>query len=130
MNRTRDTAISGDDLDGDDGDGGERIKSERKRKRERQRRSDLANAFDELAMILSQIEPDESGSMASRQKREKKPVGESIDLEAGNISGSTRLDLISKSVDVLRKLHRENTELKRINERGGEGRDEKVCLRA
>lgn len=126
MDNARETAFSGEDLDADIAGGDESTKSERKRQRERQRRSDLANAFDELAAILSLIDPDESDSLSTRQKRRKKSVGDATDLDAGDNAGSTRLDLIGKSVDVLRRLHSENMELKRIHERNGEGKDDKV----
>lgn len=126
MSGARESAISGEDLDADNAGGDESTKSERKRQRERQRRSDLASAFDELAAILSLIDPDESDSMSTRQKRKKKSVGDSADPDAGDNAGSTRLDLIGKSVEVLRRLHSENIELKRIHENSGEGKDDKV----
>lgn len=125
-NNAREITFSGDDFDAENAGGDESTKSERKRQRERQRRSDLANAFDELAAILSMIDPDESDSTSTRQKRRKKSVGDAADLDASDNAGSTRLDLIGKSVDVLRRLHNENIELKRIHERNGEGKDDKV----
>ena len=132
MDNARETAFSGEDLDVDIVGGDESTKSERKRQRERQRRSDLASAFDELASILSLIDPDESSdSLSTRQKRRKKSVGDAADLDANESAGSTRLHLIGKSVDVLRRLHNENVELKRIHERnnGEEKDDDKVSER-
>jgi hypothetical protein len=77
---------------------------------------DLANAFDELAAMLSKIEPDpndeeeeEEEELVNGNKRRKKaPV---IETEAETL-GMNRLDLIGRTIDTLRRLHEENTDLK------------------
>jgi hypothetical protein len=92
-------------------------RSERKRQREKQRRSDLSNAFDELAAFIVQVEP-ESGDqdLDSKKKRKKSDGGE-------DASGITRLDLIGRALRIMRRLHTENEERKRIitgiQEKGG-----------
>ena len=152
-------------------------KSERKRKRERQRRSDLANAFEELSTLVIQIDPDDndiltdadgiavpsstistsasirehgmmgigSGAVStgsSKRGQRRKSSGEAeaaVDLDG---SGMTRLDLISRTTMLLRRLRRENIELRRrvddykkgrtsgIGSRMGTGEniDDMVCL--
>jgi Helix-loop-helix DNA-binding domain len=122
-------------------------KSERKRKRERQRRSDLANAFEELSTLVIQIDPDdndpqsttltnadgiaipsstisapasirEHGALGASNKRvqRRKSSGEvesaaaQADLDG---SGMTRLDLIGRTTMLLRRLQRENIDLRR-----------------
>jgi hypothetical protein len=113
--------------DGDDDFGGdESKKSERKRQRERQRRSDLANAFDELASFLAEIDPDDSDSGPKTRRRRKSEGGSAADIDPADNSGMTRLDLIGRSVEALRRLNGENTELKRVVEQQREGRDDKV----
>jgi hypothetical protein len=84
--------------------------------REKQRRMDLANAFDELAAMLSKIEPDpneeeeeeEEEVVKGTKRRKKAPVNEA---EADTL-GMNRLDLIGRTIDTLRRLHEENTDLK------------------
>lgn len=101
-------------------------KSERKRQRERQRRSDIANAFEELSSLLSQIDPDESENASSKRKRRKSGEPVESDVDA---SGMTRLDLIGRTAEVLRKLQRENDELRRkLEENRRSGGDDKVSL--
>lgn len=111
-------------------------KSERKRKRERQRRSDLANAFDELSALVSQIDPDEQSDSATQRKRRRKS-GESEDAAAAvaaaaaadlDNSSMTRLDLIGRTSTVLRRLQRENADLRRRLEeqQSRSGGDDKV----
>ena len=93
--------------------GDETKKSERKRQRERQRRYDIANAFDELSSLLSQIDPEDEDSPRSRRRRSSQgdDAPEAIEHPDTN-QGHTRLDLIQRSVAALRQLHRENIELK------------------
>ena len=127
-----------DELLGGEAAGGEvSHKSERKRQRERQRRSALASAFEELTALLAQLEPDSAASltatgndnmdssMASKRKR-RKPSG-AEDLE--DSAGMTRLDLIGRTVGVLRRLQQENADLKRRlteSAAGGGDSDQKV----
>jgi hypothetical protein len=92
------------ELEGED-EGGPK-KSERKRQREKQRRTDLSNAFDELAAVLSGIEPDDTNA----KKRRKKSIG-----EAGDGDGDapvTRLDLVVRTIDMLKKMQADNEGLR------------------
>jgi hypothetical protein len=106
-------------------------KSERKRQREKQRRFDLANAFDELAALLSRIEPEELDSSSNSRKKKKKS-SEEPELDPADAAGMTRLDLIGRTIDAIGRLHRENLELRhslehgRRNNRGGGSGDDKV----
>lgn len=123
----------------DDPSGGDR-KSERKRQRERQRRSALAGAFDELAALISQIEPeyaspspgagsahdpamDSSSTSSKQRKRRRSASGAGHDLgDLGEDSaGMTRLDLIGRTTGVLRRLQQENADLRRRLMEGGGG---------
>jgi hypothetical protein len=102
-------------------------KSERKRQRERQRRSDIANAFEDLSSLLSQIDPDDSESAPNRRRRRKPGDPVESDVDA---SGMTRLDLIGRTAEVLRKLQRENFELRqKLEEKRHTGGDDKVSCR-
>ena len=142
----------GDEEDPSMGAADESRKSERKRQRERQRRSDLASAFDELASLITQIEnpavgggpilsSSSSGAAsldhhhhhyaaaledpAKRQRRRRSGVGEELE----DSSGLTRLDLIGRTVGVLRRLQQENAELRgRLMEGGGGSGEEQVCF--
>lgn len=103
--------IDDDPPTGEDGENTSK-KSERKRQREKQRRSDLANAFDELANLLSRIEPDDlDASSNSRRRRRRNSADDGAEADA-DAAGMTRLDLIGRTVDALRRLHRENAELR------------------
>ena len=82
-------------------------RSERKRQREKQRRSDLSNAFEELATMIVTIEPESVDQESDNKKKRKKSEGD-------DISGITRLDLIGRAVRIMRRLHAENEERKRI----------------
>lgn len=67
-------------------------RSERKRHREKKRRSKVNAGFDDLKELLHQIDP----SMAQQQEE------------------MNRVDLIGKSVDMLRKLFEENEKNKMV----------------
>jgi hypothetical protein len=97
-------------------------KSERKRKREKQRRFDLANAFDELAALLSRIEPEDLDSSSNSRKRKKRNAEES-EVDPADAAGMTRLDLIGRTIDAIRRLHNENVELRQALDRQRRGRD-------
>lgn len=95
--------------------GGEDVtkKTERKRQREKQRRFDLTNAFDELATVLSKIEPGDTDlHVSGTKKKRKRSIGDATDNGDGETSGMTRLDLIGRTVDILKKLHADNRELR------------------
>jgi hypothetical protein len=83
-------------------------RSERKRQREKQRRSDLSTAFDELSAFIVQVEPDSADADLDPKKKRKKTG------EAEDSSGITRLDLIGRALRIMKKLHRENEQNKRI----------------
>lgn len=110
--------------------GGVAIKSERKRKRERQRRSDLASAFEELATLVAQIDPDEEGldqggdSSHRSGKRGRRKADDPPDVDS-----MTRLDLIGRTTGVLRRLQRENADLRRRLEDKGRTDDSVRLLR-
>lgn len=98
-------------------DGHATKRSERKRQREKQRRSDLSNAFDELAAFIVQVEPESGDQDADVKKKRKKSDG------GEDASGITRLELIGRALRIMRRLHTENEERKRIiigiQEKGG-----------
>jgi hypothetical protein len=105
----------------DDVDAESNKRSERKRRREKQRRSDLSNAFDELAAFIFQVEP---GSEDDTDKKGKKRKAS----DAGEDSaGITRLDLIGRALRIMKRLYRENEERTRviatIEGRGGGAND-------
>ena len=94
------------DLHGDENETSK--KSERKRQREKQRRSDLSNAFDELAAFIVEVEP-ETGEAEADIKKKRKKSG-----EGDESTGITRLDLIGHALRIMKRLHRENEERRRI----------------
>lgn len=84
-------------------------KSERKRQREKDRRKEMAEGFVELGQLLAQIDPDDSdGARGKRVRRGLDDGGTDTDP-----SGMTRIDLISRAIETIRKLHAENQDLKR-----------------
>jgi hypothetical protein len=90
------------------------IRSERKRNRERQRRSELSGAFDELAACIAQIDPERSPPAADDKKKRRKSANGGRGSDGEDASGITRLDLIGRAVQVMKTLHRENEERKRV----------------
>jgi hypothetical protein len=106
----------------DDADAESNKRSERKRRREKQRRSDLSNAFDELAAFIVQVEPGagEDDTDKKGKKRKSSDGGE-------DSAGITRLDLIGRALRIMKRLYRENEERKRviatIEGRGGGAND-------
>jgi hypothetical protein len=111
-----------DEAQGSEDDDEKDNKSEKKRQREKQRRVDITNAFDELAAFISQVDHDESPSSQVEAKKKRKKSN-SADGESG-----TRVDLISRAVKVMKRLHRENLENKRVIETmrqtGGKRKDD------
>lgn len=120
--------FDGDDDEEPSGEGTETKKrSERKRQREKQRRLDLSNALDELAAFVVQVDP-EPGDADLEMKKKRKKSGEAEDS-----SGITRLDLIGRALKLMKRLHKENEERKRIimsmQDRGGQpGANENVLV--
>ncbi len=102
-----------EDLPGDDGNDSNR-RSERKRQREKQRRSDLSNAFDELASFIGEIEPDFTESDDPKKKRKRSGSNSGRSDVGEDASGATRLDLIGRAVRIMRRLHRKNEQTKRL----------------
>lgn len=105
---------------------GQAKRSERKRQREKQRRSDLSNAFDELATFVIQVEPESGDPDADAKKKRKKSDG------GEDASGITRLELIGRALRIMRRLHSENEERKRMiasfQEKGGARPNENVLV--
>jgi hypothetical protein len=89
---------------------GNNKRSERKRQREKQRRSDLSNAFDELAAFIAHVEPESAEDESDKKTKRRK----STDGTGEESSGITRLELIGRAVRIMKRLHRENEERKRI----------------
>jgi len=85
-------------------------RSERKRYREKKRRSDLNREFDQLMTLLVEIDP-EVRSEAEERARRGQWKGTAGAQEDNLLS---RVDLIGRTVEVLRRLHRENEQRKQI----------------
>jgi len=103
-------------------------RSERKRRREKQRRSDLSNAFDELAAFIVQVEPGGIGEDDADKKGKKRKSSDGGEDSAG----ITRLDLIGRALRIMKRLYRENEERKRviasIEGRGGGANDNVIVM--
>uniref|UniRef100_A0A7S3KYK4 BHLH domain-containing protein n=1 Tax=Amphora coffeiformis TaxID=265554 RepID=A0A7S3KYK4_9STRA len=107
----------------DDGD-----KSQRKRERERQRRTEMAGAFNDLAQLLSELDPDNADtSSTSRRRRRRGSETEDFDV-SGDVSGMTRLLLINRATAMLRSMYADNVDLRRRLQMGGEGDDKSVYV--
>ena len=91
-------------------------RSERKRQRERTRRSALSNAFDELASFVIRMDPEPGDEdherTASRKKRTKNSNNE--DEREQHDHGISQLDIVGRTLKLLKRLHNENEEHKRI----------------
>lgn len=85
-------------------------RSERKRHREKKRRSDVNKGFDDLMALLIDIDPGVRAEADERARRGQFK-GSAGALEDNLLS---RVDLISRTVEVLRRVHRENEENKLI----------------
>jgi hypothetical protein len=95
-------------------------RSERKRHREKKRRSDVNKGFDDLMNLLVEIDPKVRIEAEERARRGQWKG--SIGAQEDNLL--SRVDLITRTVDVLRRVHRENEERKVIImelARGGSG---------
>ncbi|GKY95023.1 hypothetical protein MPSEU_000466900 [Mayamaea pseudoterrestris] len=75
-------------------------KGERKRQREKQRRSDLANAFDELQLTLNRIE---HGTDV---------YGRPVKVELNTETPVTRLGLVLQTTEALQRLYQENVHMR------------------
>jgi len=85
-------------------------RSERKRHREKKRRSDVNKGFDELMTLLLEIDPSVRAEAEERARRGQWKG----QLGAQEDNLLSRVDLISRTVEVLRRVHRENEERKLI----------------
>jgi hypothetical protein len=85
-------------------------RSERKRHREKKRRNDVNKGFDELMSLLLEIDPDVRAEAEERARRGQWKGG--FGAQEENLL--SRVDLIARAVQVLRRVHRENEERKQI----------------
>jgi hypothetical protein len=83
-------------------------RSERKRYREKKRRNNVNKGFDDLMNLLVEIDPKIRIEAEERARRGQWKVR--IGAQEENLLG--RVDLITRTADVLRRVHRENEERK------------------
>ncbi|KAL7575729.1 hypothetical protein ACA910_003063 [Epithemia clementina (nom. ined.)] len=86
-------------------------RSERKRHREKRRRNDVNKGFEDLMTLLLEIDPGVQAEAEDRARRS----GQLKSSQDDNLLLS-RVDLISRTVEVLRRVHKENEERKVIIE--------------
>lgn len=103
----------GDDIEIDPAKLATMSRSERKRYREKKRRSDVNKGFDDLMNLLIEIDPEVRAEAEERARRGqwKGTMG----AQEENLL--SRVDLIGRTVSVLRRLHQENEQRKMIIER-------------
>jgi hypothetical protein len=87
-------------------------RSERKRHREKKRRSDVNKGFDELTALLLEIDPEVRAE--AEEKASKGQCKRSLGAHEDNVL--SRVDLISTTIKVLRRIHQENEKHKRVIE--------------
>ena len=85
-------------------------RSERKRHREKKRRSDVNRGFDELMGLLIEIDPDVRAEAEEKARRGQWKGN----LGAAEENLLSRVDLICRTVEVLRRVHLENEQRKLI----------------
>jgi len=128
MSSSMEHAPSSPTMGGDEVDAESNKRSERKRRREKQRRSDLSNAFDELAAFIVQVEPGNGEDDESEKKSKKRKSSDGGE----DSSGITRLDLIGRALRIMKRMYRENEERKRviatIEGRGGGANDNVIVM--
>jgi Helix-loop-helix DNA-binding domain len=95
-------------VDSDRQDPAAMSRSERKRHREKKRRSDVNRGFDDLMNLLVELDPEVRAEADERSRR---------GLWKGSLGAQddnllSRVDLISRTVSVLRRIHNENEERK------------------
>lgn len=92
----------GDDgsCEADDAESFSNKKTERKRMREKERRQEEKRAFEELSQLVAEFAPGHQGGQGH----------EHAGIDASDL---TRIDLISKSCDIIQRLHAENTAMRR-----------------
>ena len=81
-------------------------RSERKRHREKKRRNDVNKGFDDLMELLVEIDPVVKAEHDDRARRGGATANDDHLL--------SRVELIGRTVDVLRRVHKENEERKQI----------------
>ena len=92
-------------------------KSERKRQREKQRRSELTNAFDDLAALVMKMDnADDDVDAEGARKKTRRMSGHNPGDDTG---GMTRVDLINRALVIMKRLHQENIDLKQSLSRSG-----------
>jgi hypothetical protein len=77
----------------------ESLRGDKKRLREKQRRLDIASAFEELKVALSMVDPSSNQPTFDGETKNPPP---------------TRLSLIHKSTEALKRVHNENLEMRRV----------------
>lgn len=107
--RSREDADYGDELPSPE-ELSRMSRSERKRHREKKRRNDVNKGFDELMSLLLEIDPDVRAEAEERARRGQWKGG--FGAQEENLL--SRVDLIARAVQVLRRVHRENEERKQI----------------
>ena len=120
-------------------------RSERKRHREKKRRNDVNKGFEDLMNLLLEIDPSVRSEAEERSKRGQFKSGTPNAAAAGSSAPAqaeenllSRVDLITKTTEVLRRVHRENEDrksiieqlLRKTNERQSTDPDGAVTLRS
>jgi Helix-loop-helix DNA-binding domain len=105
-----DDGASNERGDDDRQDSAAMSRSERKRHREKKRRSDVNRGFDELTNLLIEVDPE---VRAEAEERSRRGLWKgSLGAQDDNLL--SRVDLISRTVSVLRRIHNENEERKAL----------------
>mmetsp|Transcript_16677 Transcript_16677/g.23504 ORF Transcript_16677/g.23504 Transcript_16677/m.23504 type:complete len:355 (-) Transcript_16677:337-1401(-) len=87
-------------------------RSERKRHREKKRRSDVNKGFDDLMALLMEIDP---AVKAEAEEKARRTNGRPANVKVNDLDSSAlinRVDLISRAVTALERVHKENEERK------------------
>lgn len=88
-------------------------RSERKKFREKKRRSDVNKGFDELMSLLVRVDPAIRTEMEEQERGKKNFNKTSHSLEGDNLA-LNRVDLISRTVTVIARMHRQNEDQKAL----------------
>lgn len=128
----------------------EKDKKNRKKEREKQRRSELTNAFDEMHTFIMRVDATDDGSNGNNAEGgPDAPLGQELEgsprkkprrltpnnrCESNATTGTnnnadndggmtTRVDLINRALGMMKRLHQENDELKRLLASSSGGRE-------
>lgn len=116
VHSTTSAAIDTDNLDSNEDLTEEmkaQIRSERKRTREKQRRSDVNSQFTSLTELLQRVEGYDLDSDVSDDENESETKKRKINsVGAINVAPSNRVDLISRTIAVMDRLHTVNRSLR------------------